>query len=203
MFNDSFIRISDPLKSSRKYWDLWKEKNVIRPTECESSTSWVFISSSDLLCASITKEKNRAKMHSKQRHRSVSDGGGEGSRHFPRICRSWLWPRGAIVWDAAVVMVGGPEVLRRGRALPRLPPGAAAGSRAGGWLAARSCVAHWGVAVVSLWSELKRKSYVWWICGIRTHLMKFEVLITFTLSYRKTSSLRRLLVPLLLMPSER
>ena len=47
-----------------------------------------FIFSLDILCASITKEKNRAKTHSKQRHHSVSDCGGEGSRHFPRICRS-------------------------------------------------------------------------------------------------------------------
>ena len=102
------------------------------------------------MCASITKEKNRAKIHSKQRHHSVSDGGGEGSRHFPQICTSCLWPRGAIVWDAAVVVVGGPEVLRRGRALPQLPPGAAAGSGAGGWLASHAHVAYWGAAVVLL-----------------------------------------------------
>lgn len=104
----------------------------------------------DLLCASITKEKNCAKNTLKTKapfaqFLTVE----EGSRCcFPNLqvmpvpWSHWLGGSRGRGWGTRVAGEAG--------LCPGLPPGAAAGSGAGGWLASCAHVAYWGAAVVLL-----------------------------------------------------
>lgn len=104
MVFNSFLLKRIILVSSRKCWNLWKEKNVSQPAGCGDWKSCFYFCLWHVVCLHCYR-KRHDKIHSQQRLPFNFCPRQKGKQKFSLNLEIQLWPHTAIIWNATMVKV--------------------------------------------------------------------------------------------------